>query len=136
MKFRSDVDGFITAIRFYKGPGNTGPHTGYIWSSTGQLLGSVTFQNETATGWQQATLPTPVPVTANTTYIVSYHAPNGHYAIDSNYFTSQVSNGVLHAPSSAASGGNGVFKYGAAGLFPDESWQASNYWVDVVFEQP
>ena len=43
VKFRSDVDGFITGIRFYKGAGNTGTHLGHLWSATGTLLGTATF---------------------------------------------------------------------------------------------
>ncbi len=39
VKFRSDVDGFITGIRFYKTSGNTGTHTGTLWSSPGTNLG-------------------------------------------------------------------------------------------------
>ena len=30
VKFRSDVDGFVTALRFYKGAANTGEHVGHI----------------------------------------------------------------------------------------------------------
>ena len=35
VKFRVDVDGFITGIRFYKGTGNTGTHIGSLWSAGG-----------------------------------------------------------------------------------------------------
>ena len=30
---------------------------------------------------------TPVAITANTTYVASYHTPNGGYAFDPAYFT-------------------------------------------------
>ena len=133
MKFRSDVAGTITAIRFYKGSGNTGSHTGRIWSSTGTQLASVTFANETATGWQQQNLPAPLAIAANTTYVVSYHAPVGRYAIDTGFFANGVARGPLHALSNAEGGGNGVYGYGAATVFPSQSWQSSNYWVDAVF---
>jgi len=77
VKFRTTVNGYITALRFYKGPANTGTHVGNLWTSTGSLLASVTFTNETASGWQQATLPSPVAITANTTYVASYHTNVG-----------------------------------------------------------
>ena len=32
VKFRSDINGFIKGIRFYKGPANTGTHVGTLWS--------------------------------------------------------------------------------------------------------
>ena len=43
VKFRSDVNGFITGIRFYKGSANTGTHVGSLWTSRGQLLATATF---------------------------------------------------------------------------------------------
>ncbi len=135
VKFRSDVAGSITGVRFYKGPSNTGTHVGHLWNASGALLGTVSFQNETATGWQQALFATPIAITANTTYVVSYFAPNGGYAVNGSYFSaSGVDNGVLHAPSDGSSGGNGVYVYGASGGFPNSSFGATNYWVDVVLQ--
>jgi hypothetical protein len=133
VKFRADVNGVITGVRFYKYAQNTGTHTGHLWTSSGTLLGSVTFTGETASGWQEATFATPIPVTANTTYVASYFTPTGHYAVTAPGFTTGVDNGPLHAPASAAAGGNGVYRYGATSGFPANSWQAANFWVDVVF---
>ncbi|MEQ1637924.1 MAG: DUF4082 domain-containing protein, partial [Methylococcales bacterium] len=66
----------------------------------------------------------------------SYFAPNGGYAFNGNYFTSQgVDNVPLHALQNGVSGGNGVFLYGAAGGFPTNSYNSGNYWVDVAFVQ-
>ena len=132
LKFQASVNGYITGIRFYKGTGNTGTHVGHLWTSTGSLLASVTFTNETATGWQQATLATPVAITANTTYVVSYYAPAGHYAVNAPFFTAAVVKPPLSALADGTSGGNGVYKYGTSG-FPAQTFNASNYWVDVVF---
>ena len=87
-KFRADVSGYVTGIRFYKGATNTGTHIGSLWTSTGTRLAQVTFSNETASGWQQANFATPVAITAGTTYVVSYFAPNGAYSVDLNYFAS------------------------------------------------
>jgi hypothetical protein len=130
--FRANVAGFIQGIRFYKGPNNTGTHTGALWTNTGTLLARVTFPNETASGWQEAFFATPVAISANTTYIASYYAPNGRYSVDENYFTSGVVNGPLEALQNGVAGGNGVYRYGSSG-FPTNSYRASNYWVDVVF---
>src|SRR4029077_9138631 len=55
VRFRSDVAGFITGIRFYKGTQNTGLHTGKLYTATGTVLASATFTSETASGWQQVT---------------------------------------------------------------------------------
>jgi methionine-rich copper-binding protein CopC len=134
VKFRADVAGLITGIRFYKGTGNSGTHTGHLWSGSGTLLGTATFAGETATGWQQVNFATPVSIAANTVYVASYFAPVGRYAGDTGYFTGAgVDNGLLHALADGASGGNGVYTYGATSAFPTSTYQASNYWVDVVF---
>ncbi len=132
VKFRADQNGFITGLRYYRGPNNNGTHVGHLWSSTGTLLSTATFTGETATGWQQVNLPSPIAVTANTTYVASYHMDNGGYAADQNTFTSSVDRGPLHALTSAGNGGNGVYMYGGS-AFPTNSFNASNYWVDVVF---
>ncbi len=134
VKFRADVDGFITGIRFYKGPNNTGTHIGTLWTSGGAQLATATFTNESASGWQQVNFANPVPVTANTVYVASYLAPNGRYAGDNNYFaTAGVDNPPLRALQNGVSGGNGVYAYGSSTAFPSSTYASSNYWVDVVF---
>ena len=74
---QSDENGWITGIRFYKGSGNTGTHTGSLWTANGMLLATGTFTNESSQGWQKLDFSTPVAVTAGTTYVASYFAPNG-----------------------------------------------------------
>jgi len=41
MKFTPARDGTITAIRFYKGAGNTGTHVGALWTADGDQLREV-----------------------------------------------------------------------------------------------
>ena len=132
VKFRSQVAGTITALRFYKGPTNTGTHVGHLWSRSGTLLATATFTGETATGWQQVALPSPVPITADTTYVASYHAPNGNYAFDMDFFTVGVENPPLRALRDGEDLGNGVYRYGPSGSFPNATYRAAQYWVDVV----
>jgi len=135
VKFQSNVDGFITALRFYKSLSNTGTHVGNLWTAGGTLLASVIFTNETASGWQEMALPTPVAITANTTYVASYHTNVGRYSADPAYFAgSGFDNPPLRALADGENGGNGVYLYGAGG-FPNQTWNANNYWVDVVFQQ-
>jgi len=131
-KFQASATGKITGVRFYKGPQNVGTHVANVWSSTGTLLTSATFSSESASGWQQVNLANPVSVTSGTTYIVSYHTA-GYYSADANYFNTSRTNGYLTAPASAASGGNCVYAYGTSSTFPSSTYNANNYWVDVVF---
>jgi uncharacterized protein DUF4082/concanavalin A-like lectin/glucanase superfamily protein/galactose oxidase-like protein/Big-like domain-containing protein/purple acid phosphatase-like protein/Kelch motif protein len=134
VKLRSDEDGWLTSVRFYKQDNNTGTHVGHVWSESGQLLGEAEFENETASGWQQAPLPTPVPMTRDTTYIVSYHSSAGFFAFDPSAMALGVNRAPLHAPADSTVGGNGVYRYGPSG-FPNESWNATSYWVDGTFER-
>lgn len=135
VKFRSSVNGSITGIRFYKAAGNTGTHIGALWTGSGTLLGAVQFANESASGWQQQAMSSPVAIQSNTTYIVSYHAPNGMYSVDVGYFASSgFNNGPLRALGDGEDGLNGLFAYAIGGVFPTQSFNSANYWVDVVFE--
>ncbi|MBX9790388.1 MAG: DUF4082 domain-containing protein, partial [Pirellulales bacterium] len=127
-RFYSDVNGLISGLRFYKSPGDTGPHTVSLWSSSGALLARATSTSETASGWQQVNFATPVAITAGTTYVASYRTTTGHFAMSLNYFGTPLTNGVLHVPV-----GGGVYLYGASAM-PTQSYQNSNYWVDAVLE--
>jgi len=131
VKFRSDVAGTITGIRFYKAATNTGAHVANLWTNSGARMATASFTSETASGWQQVNFATPVGIVANTVYVASYHAVAGHYSADLNYFSTA---GVDHAPLHAPSGSNGVYSYGASSVFPSQVWNATNYWVDVVFK--
>lgn len=135
LKFHATVPGQITGVRFYKGATNTGTHVGSLWSASGKLLESVTFTNETATGWQDADFATPINISASTTYDVSYLAPHGHYAYDYNYFGTAHQNGDLVAEQAQSPNGNGIYTYSGATAHPaTASNRSTNYWVDVLFQ--
>jgi hypothetical protein len=134
VKFQSDIVGYVAGVRFYKSANNTGTHVANLWSNAGSLLATITFTGESASGWQTARFSTPVAINADTTYVASYHTNVGHYAGDNNYFSSGgVDSGTLHALADGADGGNGVYRYSANSAFPNSTYQASNYWVDVIF---
>jgi len=136
VRFRADTSGSITGVRFYKAATNTGMHTGSLWSNTGTLLAAATFSGETASGWQQVTFSTPVSVTANTTYVASYHTNVGNYSVDGAAFASAgVDNAPLHALATGVDGANGVYLYGGS-AFPTQTYNATNYWIDVVYISP
>ena len=135
VKFQSSVAGQITALKFYRSPSDTGADVLDLWTATGTKLASATFTNTTASGWQTVGLMTPVTISANTTYIASYHT-TGAYAATDNFFTNALTSGVLTAPSTTTAGGNGVYAYGGTsttGLFPTSTYSAANYYADVVF---
>jgi hypothetical protein len=128
VQFTASENGWITGIRFYKGPENTGTHVGSLWNAAGTLLGQVTFSGESSAGWEQANFATPIPVTAGATYTASYLAPSGGYAADAGALAAAVTSGPLTA---VANGG--VYINGSSSADPVDTFNAANYWVDVVF---
>lgn len=134
LKFRSDIPGKVLGVKFYKSSANTGQHVANLWSPSGQKLASATFSGESASGWQKVLFAQPVSIAAGQTYVVSYNCRAGHYAADENYFTNRsVDTATLHAPSSGNAGGQGVYRYGSAPAFPNQTYRNTNYWVDVIF---
>jgi len=133
MKFRSDVNGTITGIRFYKGAADTSTHTGSLWSSTGALLATGTFSGETGSGWQQLNFSTPVAINANTTYVASYHTNAGFSYTWGGMLNAGIDNPPLHALKDGVDGPNDIYADGSGGAFPTQTYWGYNYWVDVVF---
>src|SRR6185503_5303982 len=108
-------------------------HVGHLWTNAGGQLAEATFTSESGSGWQQVTLASPVAVTANTTYVASYVSPTGRYSYTPAAFAAS---GYVHGPLRAIAdggidGANGVFIQGQG--FPTQTFNSTNYWVDVVF---
>jgi hypothetical protein len=124
--FHASQAGQITGLRFYKGAGNNGTHTGALWTSSGTRLAQLTFSGETASGWQTARFATPVAINAGTDYIASYHAADGHYAGDTNSYAKPLTNGPLTATA-------GRYAYSPTQTLPTQTYHATNYYVDVLY---
>ncbi len=135
LKFKSNITGYITGMRFYKSTSDVGTHTVSLWDLNGSLITQTIALNETASGWQQVDFPSPAPVVANQVYVISYHSPTGYYAETPLYFNQGPRiNGPLTALANAdVDGPNGVYKYSSSAVFPDETYAATHYFLDVVF---
>jgi hypothetical protein len=127
MKFTSGVAGQIAGIRFWKSSKESGTHTGHLWSASGQLLATLTFTNETGSGWQKQMFASPIAVKASTVYIVSVNTGKTYYVATDNGLSSQVVNQDLRS----VVGSNDV--YGSSGGFPTSTYKSSNYFRDVIF---
>ena len=127
IRFTADTNGYITGLKFYKSAANTGVHTASLWTSSGQLLATTVFTNESSSGWQQVNFSSPVAITAGTTYVASYFAPRGHYSVNRNAFASGFTSGHLQILPNG-----GVFQYGSGSAYPAQTYMGSNYWVDVL----
>ncbi len=132
VKFDATVNGSVTGIRFYKAATNTGTHIGSLWSASGELLAQATFANETTAGWQQVSFSSPITILPGTTYVAAYLAPSGHYSATSAAFGTGVENGPLQALANGISA-DGVYSYSATSTFPINTYNATNYYVDVTF---
>jgi hypothetical protein len=141
VNFQSATSGYITGIRFYKPSIDTATHLGHLWNSAGQILAEAVFLNETASGWQTANFPTSVLISANTLYTASYHItpPNfgsSVYYQTPFYFNTPHINAPLTAPDVNGNNVNinGVSRYGGV-AHPNETYQSTLYWVDVLFSR-
>jgi hypothetical protein len=136
VKFRSSQPGTISGIRFYRAARSSSGYVARLYTTGGTMLASKTVSAEpcaTLPCWEQLNFASPISIAANTTYIAAYFVSGGHYAGDNNGLTNAVTNGPLSALASNQSGGNGVYHYGSSIGFPNQTYQASNYWVDISF---
>ena len=134
VKFSSSVTGYVKGIRFFSANNVSGTYTGHLWTADGALLASAIFTNVIANGWQEVLFSEPVLIDAAAIYVASYHTTAGIYTATSGGLTEAVYNGhSLSALGNTVKGGNGVYTYGISSGFPANTYNATNYWVDVVF---
>jgi hypothetical protein len=133
VKFWSSQSGTISAIRFYRTADSSNGYVARLYSAGGTVLGSATLSSDSCSVpcWEVANFASPIPISANTTYVASYYSAAGLGAGDLHELKNGVTNGPLTAPASSAVGGNGV--YNSKNAFPKSSYEASNYYVDVFF---
>jgi hypothetical protein len=136
VKFYSTQAGKISGIRFYRGATSSSGYVARLFTASGTMLASTSVTSEpcqTVPCWEELDFSSPVSIAANTTYVAAYFVSGGHYAGDINGLANGVTSGPLVAPASSQVGGNGVYHYGSSISFPNQSYQSSNYWVDVSF---
>jgi hypothetical protein len=125
--FRSTVPGSIVALRHWRDSSDpSASHIGRLWRKSTQIeLLSVTYQNQTASGWQEQRLGTPFYIEANTEYVVSVNfstrlqrASPGANPFVNGYLSSVTTAGSLNSTSSNT-------------MPPDIA--GSLYFADIVF---
>lgn len=128
VRFAPTRSGTISALQYYQGPKDSGITRATLWSSSGKALASATVPRSRTVGWHTVALPKPVTVTARSTYVASYLATKGGYAVTQYALNSaRVLNG-FSLPAHA-----GVFHYGRSDAMPTSTYKGSNYLADVVF---
>ncbi len=130
LKFQSRSDGYLRGLRTFRPVSETGVHTGKLWSEGGTLLASIPFSVTTTSGWQAQLFATPVPILANTTYVVSIDT-NTAYPATNRGLECLIRRGDLNV---VLDGANGVFD-DTPGAFPTNTYLSSNYFQDILFER-
>jgi Domain of unknown function (DUF4082) len=144
IKFKTTQNGVINGIRYYQGNTNVdnAAHTGLLYNfSGGTPLASATFATVTSfQGWRQVLFATPVSVTAGSVYVAAVFSAGGYYQAISPTAALRLNAPIIRTPLVAiadndAQGPNAVYNYSPGGtpVFPTQSFQANNYFVDVIF---
>lgn len=130
VKFSAAADGTIVALQFYRSALQKKAYQGSLWTSRGKLLAQVTFPKSSKQGWQTVQLSEPVEVTKGKTYVASYLASDGDFAVVREDFTRKRTQGEITIPRNG-----GVFNYSRKSKRPTHhNDTGSNYLVDVVLE--
>ena len=128
VQFQASSSGFITGVRFYKEPDDTGAHTGSLWTSCGDAAGVRDVHRGDRVGVAGAGLLQPGGGhRGDDVRGVVFHQYRAS-RVDPQGLASAVTNGPL-----TALAGGGVYAYGSANTFPANTYNNNNYWVDVVY---
>ncbi|WP_157987724.1 DUF4082 domain-containing protein [Jiangella endophytica] len=130
VRFSPQQDGSVTALQYYQGAQTRDVTTATLWSADGEVLARTEFAPSRTVGWRTVPLKTPVRLSAGETYVASYHAPRGGYAVtERDLDRRQLRNGFV------LTNGAGVYHYGRRSAFPDDTYRGSNYMVDIVYDR-
>jgi hypothetical protein len=128
LRFSVTVPGSITGVRYFATRSSRAGRTGSLWTGSGSRLATVRFSRSAATGWRSAAFRHAVHVVPGRTYVVSYYAPRGRYAVQRQGLRTRLIRGHLRAAKDS-----GVYRFGRGDRFPDHPGGRSNFLVDVTF---
>lgn len=135
IKFYVTQPGTITGIFFLRSTFNLGSHVGHIWDNSGNLLLTSAPMPEVGNGFQEVTVS--LHINSNTIYVASVFNNIGDYAVTNNSFPNNVdygTNPIKIVANDNTPTGNGVYVYTGSATFPTNSFDASNYWIDIRFQ--
>lgn len=141
--------GNITHVRFYATTTVGGTYSVGVWEVTapdsdapgaGTLLQSTAAPTPTSGTWNTVELPAPVPVVSGKLYRVGLFNNQGRYVVTGGFFTTDLVNGDITAdqtsddPVGLGTMYQGSYVVAGSLSYPTESFNASNYFVDVVYQ--
>lgn len=125
MEFSTDIGGTVDGLKYYRLPDEKTAPRGRLYSEDGALLGQVTFDTPSVSGWQYVAFESPVRISPDTNYVIAYDSA-GTYSGTPGYFSSGLDVGPLHTAPDA-----GRYTY-SSGAFPNKT-SSTNYQVDLRF---
>jgi hypothetical protein len=135
-RFRVTRKGVITGVKYYKATAVAAKFTVGLYNATGQLMGSKTAAaNDTKNNaWTTINFTTPIAVVPGVDYVVAAWNTQGLYGFNSGAFNGKsYTNGSVVYPANGDGGSNGLYKYGTALAFPQDTYQDTYYFIDVLF---
>lgn len=153
VKVTVDAEKQVAGIAFWVPTTNTGTYTVGLYettsdddpdgSGTGTELAtaSVGSGSVTADGWAEVLFASPVTLSTGTIYTAARHASSGRYVSTSGTFSAAgitgngvtlIQSGTDPTPPGLGTMRNGTFVEGAALAYPNSSFGAADYFVDVV----
>ena len=128
------TNGYISGVRFYKGTTNTGVHIGNLWTTSGTLLATATFTNESASGWQQVNFSS--AGRGHREHRLRRLVPHERRPLRRRPAVLLHERRRRAAPRARELGDHArtaCTRTAPTSTFPTSTSGASNYWVDVVF---
>lgn len=134
----------LAGIRFFSASGaGELPQKITLWAVSGRALvvsETASWSGAAGSGWVTAMFAAPGSLTSGASYkgtVTETNAtpPNWYSSTGAYWATNGVTNGPLSAPNNAGGdGGQDTFNNAASVTYPLSSFNATNYWVDVVVQ--
>lgn len=133
----------LTQIHFWQpssGTVSSVDRTVGVWENTngtsGTLMGSTETLSVSGSGWQTKTLASPKTLAPGVVYVAGVFHPAGQYTATGAYFsTSGVTSGpVTYVAQTASLAGQMKFSTVGSFSFPGNSFNATNYWIDITVD--
>jgi hypothetical protein len=150
MQFTLSQPATLTGIWFYSAPGANGLPAGCaIYLRTGAGAGSIVAGSENdspswsgaaGSGWVRCAYASGPALAASTVYkvVILKDATSQVYSTTSHYWdsgpgASGLTSGIITAPNSVSADNGNQDSFGVSGslVYPDSSFSATNYWIDV-----
>lgn len=140
-RWRTDTNGYVTALRFYKGTNvGGGLHVMLLYNAAGTELARITSSDTDVVcpAWVTKTLTSAIAITSTTSYVATtwWAGENANSCQTSSLHATSINNPPLFAPIGSVGAYQGLYTFGAAPSFPTSHWADAGYFNDFVLTIP